>query len=344
MVMKLLGIVIATILLNCRLFLPAQAGLQLLPPLLPITTQNAHQIVEVQKLEGHIDDVEKVAFDPTGKVLASAGWDGVRVWDLVQGTEIAYLNPPESGTNIFTEVAFSPDGRVLAAVAFDTIWIWEAGTFEEITALVGHEGSVSAISFSPDSLRLISGGVDTSIFVWNTNNWTQLARLQGHQEPISALSFSADGNYFVSASDDPYIDTGNSSITLWNAKTFTQVDKFSISPSTPTTSAVFHPTENILALGSLDENDLTIWDVDTQTQLGDFKAVPYAITFSPDGNLLIVMDYSGIVIFDFVNGRELLTLQGHEAHVTDVAVNSTGILIATSSWDNTIILWGIPEG
>jgi len=39
----------------------------------------------------------------------------------------------------------------------------------------------------------------------------------------------------------------------------------------------------------------------------------------------------------------LIMLEGHEAEVLRVAVNPSGMLIASVSWDGTVRLWGVAQ-
>jgi WD40 repeat protein len=58
-----------------------------------------------------------VAFSPDGRLLATAGDDGiVRLWDIVTGAELCQVRSPDDR---LSGVAFSPDAKMLAAAGND---------------------------------------------------------------------------------------------------------------------------------------------------------------------------------------------------------------------------------
>jgi hypothetical protein len=100
----------------------------------------------------------------------------LRVWELATGRECALLEREtwaQAGHSpeLTYPLAVSPDGSVLAAPGQNPrrrhlIDLWDLRDGRRFATLEGHRGPVSALAFSPDSRRLLSGGEDTVAFVW----------------------------------------------------------------------------------------------------------------------------------------------------------------------------------
>ena len=67
-----------------------------------------------------------------------------------------------------TCVARSHSGRLIAVGYADgSIILWSTADGAEGTAFQGHKGSVTALAFDADDVRLASGARDTTVIVWD---------------------------------------------------------------------------------------------------------------------------------------------------------------------------------
>ena len=68
--------------------------------------------------------------------------------------------------------------------------------------LVGHEGKVLSVDFSPNSQLIASGSEDKSVRVWDANTARELSFMTGHTGAVRSVRFAPQGDLLASASDD----------------------------------------------------------------------------------------------------------------------------------------------
>src|SRR5262249_35596913 len=108
----------------------------------------------------------------------------------------------------------APDGKTLASGsgalsgAHDqTVRLWDVGTSREISRVVGHEGTVCSVAFTPDGQDIVSSGWEGSARLWDAGTGKQRRQVApvGEERPDGssiagiASAVSADGKVFLSA-------------------------------------------------------------------------------------------------------------------------------------------------
>lgn len=70
--------------------------------------------------------------------------------------------------------------------------------------MTGHTDMVTAVTFSPDGRRIVSGSADKSIRLWDADTRRAIgAPLTGHTDGVLSVAVSPDGQRVISgASDD----------------------------------------------------------------------------------------------------------------------------------------------
>ncbi len=151
--------------------------------------------------------VEDCAFSPSGAEIIAASRDGtVRVWNLVDGSELAPLVGPQSTADTWEWLqccAFTPDGQTVAGGGSDGLLrLWDFRSGVNLGVLTGVEGSIECCAFSPDGRLLVAGGFDHTLTVWDTATRAVVTLLRGHTDVVRSCDFSPSGGWVVSGSDD----------------------------------------------------------------------------------------------------------------------------------------------
>jgi WD40 repeat protein/serine/threonine protein kinase len=151
----------------------------------------------------------------------------VKIWDVATGKELHSFSFPGKGPGM----ALSPDGEILAVtfgktgvdinLSFfagggakvttmttaehrpDVVRLYRVATGEEAAVLKGHTRPPWCVAFSPDGLRVVTGGgADETVKLWDAKTGEEIMTRGRHPGGIIGVSFSPDGQKIVSIGDD----------------------------------------------------------------------------------------------------------------------------------------------
>jgi WD40 repeat protein len=188
-------------------------------------------------------------------------------------------------------------------------------------------------AFSPDG-RLFASGVLDRVGLWDPGTAVLLDELVPHHAEgyVNEVAFSPDGSLLASACDD-----GN--VRLWNPATGHERWML-VGHTVAVNSVAFSPAGDLLASASSD-GTVRVWDPTTGAHLntvGDGSGRASSVAFRPFAYLLACAygDDGTVVLWD---GVHFHSLRGHWDRATSVAFRPDGALMATGSFDGTVVLW-----
>jgi WD40 repeat protein len=93
-----------------------------------LTVWNLFQYHEMYAIKGHTRHLNDVAFDPTGRYLASSSNDRtVIIWDLQNRKRVATIN----GEKAMRGLSYSPDGKYLATMNENgAVCMWDVSSLD----------------------------------------------------------------------------------------------------------------------------------------------------------------------------------------------------------------------
>jgi WD40 repeat protein/serine/threonine protein kinase len=291
-----------------------------------------------QRIFGHTDEVNAVAYSPDGSQVVTASADRALIfWDVLTGAQVDRWLVHESP---ITSVAFSPDGTKLATSSSKAeLLVWELASGSVILDVADVRGQVRDAIWFPDGQRIASVSSNRLIVIWDVNLGKELMILEGHTDNINSLAISPDGLHLYSASEDH-------TILEWDLNTGTAMRRFR-GHEASVTDIILTSDGSRMVTSSLDQTVIT-WDLVGGTILGRLQGHDGGVLTvdlnSDDTRLLTGSADRTIKLWNFETNQLLNTLYGHDDRIRSIAFSPDGWQAVSTSSDMSIIIWDIVLG
>jgi WD40 repeat protein len=331
----------------------------------------------LQVCKRHNGNAIHVAFNSTGELIASSGWDKTtRLWDSRTGESLLVANL--RGTQ------FSTDDRWLAFnfTGFAT-GRWEVATASECRVLVSPSGRqpVASLAFSPDGQVLASAGSGGAGYrLWSAEDGRELASIPCRaDENCGTVLFEPDGKYLITSDstvrrwrlettpEGVYLDapeqllagTAQSESGIWEASLDRSASSLLLTNRGENAvlwdyvarkpvltfdedpkifQAAISPNGAWIVTSALTETDLEIWNVGSQRIE---KVLPIGVarfTFSPDSRRLVIVTAGRVEVREVGTWNEVPALAKNTSGFTAVAYSPDMRLLALTQQEDILLL------
>jgi WD40 repeat protein len=259
---------------------------------------------------GHKSNVEVLAFNPEGSILASASADGdILLWDVKSRMPID--DPLQLHHSWVDILAFSPNGQLLASAAGldeDGLYLWDLSHNPPIATnlIVAPDASdwVEYLAFSPDGKTLASCTEvdgDKQVVLWDVQEAKVIATLESGRGAKSLAFFTPDGQRLLTA--------GGDGVRVWDSGELEVLAEPASNALDPPIigSAALSPEGDLLA-SQLTHMSIAFWDTNSGQLLTDPIAIydndssdpgiNLHLAYSPDGSQIAIADDQGLFLWD----------------------------------------------
>lgn len=283
---------------------------------------------QIAELTEKYKGVTRMTFSPTEEYLVTTNIRKIiNIWHLASSTQIAELSQNPSRVN---RMEFSRTGEYFVSVYGDSFSIWDTSRWEKRhhMPLPEQRSKRWKLLFHPNNNHLITSMLDGPTLVWDIKNGEQIGALDTTVCLDTSLYKATQQNI-----QKLYEQPETSHPRLWTLR-FSRC-------GTLIAGGIRH--------GKMGE--IRFWDATTlETRMVIIPPTgcqkPQTLKFSPCGKYLAVgaqwqdgQKRISVRLWDVETGENMYTFWGHPTDVWSLDFSPDGKLLASGSYDGTILLW-----
>lgn len=327
-------------------------------------------------LYGHSMPIAELQWSTDSQKLLSGARDGIRMWDIATGRELARLQP-QNKVRIMdpASITWLPNGEWLKS-GLEDVEIWDVGDGQKVARSLGYGGRLALspdqkftafgarnseivkvrdltdrtktwtlnigesgildIEWSPDGVLLAVGQCDGQIKIWSVEHKMVVQELA--MPGLVALAFSPVGKTLAIALPNR--------LRIWSLSHGRELAS-SVEHQNLIHSVAWSATGAQIAAASAD-GLLRVWAVNDGAQLAKFdqhSSAVRAVSWSPDRRYVASgSDDTAVRIWHADGGQLQAVLTGHSAGIRTLAWSPHGSRLASGAADATIRIWDAVEG
>ncbi|KIX98572.1 uncharacterized protein Z520_05873 [Fonsecaea multimorphosa CBS 102226] len=278
------------------------------------------------------------SYHPSTNLLTVCFDNGL--FSLYETPSFSNIHSLSMASSPISAVTINSTGEWLAFGSSKTgqLLVWEYASESNILKQSSHLDTMTTLTYSPDSSRIITGADDGLIKVWDVSSGFHIATFSEHNSAVTASAYSKRGNILFTSSLD-------GSVRAWdmlryrNFRTFTAPQRLSFS------CLAIDPSAEVVCAASHDSFDIYLWSVQTGAlldQLAGHEGPISTLAFTPDGRHLVSGSWDHTIrvwsVFDRSQASETLQLM---SDLLCIAVRPDSAQIAASTLDGQLTFWNL---